>query len=121
VTNPLTVIEQFTYLIFIKSLDDKQLQSETEANLLGLEPKIVFDKDHENLICHNFKEFEAQKMYDTVQWRLNLEYFYQLHKYYQLDIDSMEQYIERFMKKTKDIVESLLRVNYKQKRVYSVG
>ncbi|WP_408065622.1 type I restriction-modification system subunit M N-terminal domain-containing protein [Schnuerera ultunensis] len=34
VTNPLTVIEQFTYLIFIKSLDDKQIQSEAEANLL---------------------------------------------------------------------------------------
>lgn len=26
ITNPLTVIEQFTYLIFIKSLDDKQLK-----------------------------------------------------------------------------------------------
>lgn len=25
ITNPLTVIEQFTYLLFIKSLDDKQL------------------------------------------------------------------------------------------------
>ena len=66
VTNPLTVIEQFTYLIFIKSLDDKQLQSEAEGNLLGIEPKIVFDSDHEDLRWHNFKEFEAKKMYDTV-------------------------------------------------------
>lgn len=75
VTNPLTVIEQFTYLIFIKSLDDKQIQSEAEANLLGLEPKITFkgknDKyknrfDYEDLRWHNFKEFEAQKMYETV-------------------------------------------------------
>ncbi len=66
VTNPLTVIEQFTYLIFIKSLDDKQLQSEAEANLLGIEPKIVFDSDHEDLRWHNFKEFEAKKMYNTV-------------------------------------------------------
>ena len=66
VTNPLTVIEQFTYLIFIKSLDDKQLKSEAEGNLLGIEPKIVFDSDHEDLRWHNFKEFEAKKMYDTV-------------------------------------------------------
>ena len=74
VTNPLTVIEQFTYLIFIKSLDDKQLQSEAEANILGLEPKIIFkgesDKyknrfDYEDLRWHNFKEFQAEKMYET--------------------------------------------------------
>ena len=66
ITNPLTVIEQFTYLIFIKSLDDKQLQSEGEANLLGVEPKIIFDSEHENLRWHNFKEFDAETMYDTV-------------------------------------------------------
>lgn len=66
ITNPLTVIEQFTYLIFIKSLDDKQLQSEKEANLLGVEPKIIFDSEHENLRWHNFKEFDAERMYDTV-------------------------------------------------------
>lgn len=66
VTNPLTVIEQFTYLIFIKSLDDKQLQSEAEANLLGIESQIVFNNEHEDLRWHNFKEFEAEKMYNTV-------------------------------------------------------
>jgi len=75
VTNPLTVIEQFTYLIFIKSLDDKQLQSEAEANILGLDPKIIFkgkdnkykDKfDYEDLRWHNFKEFQAEKMYKTI-------------------------------------------------------
>ncbi|WP_042678590.1 type I restriction-modification system subunit M [Anaerosalibacter massiliensis] len=66
VTNPLTVIEQFTYLIFIKSLDDKQVQSEKEANLLGVEPKNIFDKEHEDLRWHNFKEFDAERMYDTV-------------------------------------------------------
>lgn len=66
ITNPLTVIEQFTYLIFIKSLDDKQLQNEKEANLLGVEPKIIFDSEHEDLRWHNFKEFDAERMYDTV-------------------------------------------------------
>lgn len=64
--NPLTVIEQFTYLIFMKSLDDKQLQSEAEANIIDVQPKIVFDSDHEDLRWHNFKEFESQKMYDTI-------------------------------------------------------
>ena len=36
ITNPLSVIEQFTYLIFIKSLDDKQIREEMDANLLGI-------------------------------------------------------------------------------------
>lgn len=66
VTNPLTVIEQFTYLLFIKSLDDKQLESEANANLLGVKPKIIFDYEQEDLRWHNFKEFEANKMYNTV-------------------------------------------------------
>ena len=70
VTNPLTVIEQFTYLIFIKSLDDKQIQNEAEANLLGVEPKVIFDSEHEDLRWHNFKEFEAEKMYNTVANRV---------------------------------------------------
>ena len=36
ITNPLSVIEQFTYLIFIKSLDDKQIREEMDANILGI-------------------------------------------------------------------------------------
>ena len=59
ITNPLSVIEQFTYLIFIKSLDDKQIREEMDANLLGIEPKIIFNENQQNLRWSNFKEFEA--------------------------------------------------------------
>ncbi|MGF3076218.1 N-6 DNA methylase [Facklamia sp. P12955] len=61
--------------MFIKTLDDKQLQSEAEANILGLEPKIIFKGnskkyknsfDYEDLRWHNFKEFEAEKMHKTI-------------------------------------------------------
>ena len=48
--NPLTVIGKFTYLIFIKSLDDKQIQNEAEANLLGVKAKVIFHREHEDLI-----------------------------------------------------------------------
>ena len=54
ITNPLTVIEQFTYLLFIKQLDDKQLTSEKEASILGIEPKIILI-DNEDLKWSNFK------------------------------------------------------------------
>lgn len=35
VSNPLSVIEQLTFLIFIKRLDDLQLTMETKAETLG--------------------------------------------------------------------------------------
>ena len=36
ITNPLDVIEQFTYLLFIKQLDDVETTKESEANFLGI-------------------------------------------------------------------------------------
>jgi type I restriction enzyme M protein len=33
-SNPLTVIEQMTYLLFIRRLDELQTQKESQANLL---------------------------------------------------------------------------------------
>lgn len=61
VTNPLTAIEQFTYLIFIKSLDDKQLQSEAESNILGLEPKITFIGKNE--------KYKNKFDYEDLRWQ----------------------------------------------------
>ena len=40
-TNPLTVIEQLTYLIFIRSLDEKELENEQFEAISGISrPKI---------------------------------------------------------------------------------
>lgn len=36
ITNPLEVIEQFTYLLFIKDLDDNETVEESNAELLGI-------------------------------------------------------------------------------------
>lgn len=66
ITNPLTVIEQFTYLLFIKSLDDKQLRSEKEASILGIKPKVIFDEDKEDLRWSNFKHFDSEIMYKVM-------------------------------------------------------
>ena len=35
ITNPITVIEQLTYLMFIRSLDEKELENEEFANMMG--------------------------------------------------------------------------------------
>jgi type I restriction enzyme M protein len=35
ISNPLTVIEQFTFLLFLRRLDENQLRDEKRSHLLG--------------------------------------------------------------------------------------
>lgn len=67
VTNPLTVIEQITYLLFIKGLDDIDISREKNEVLLGVKKDKIFDKDHQNLRWSIFKDFKAERMYKVVQ------------------------------------------------------
>ncbi|MGL5256501.1 MAG: type I restriction-modification system subunit M N-terminal domain-containing protein, partial [Proteocatella sp.] len=66
ITNPLSVIEQFTYLLFIKGLDEKQTDLEKNAEILGIEVEKTFSDEQENLRWKNFKQLSASEMYDTV-------------------------------------------------------
>lgn len=67
VTNPLTVIEQITYLLFIKGLDDMELEREKNDNKLGIERKKIFDKKHQDCRWSIFKNYPAERMYRIVQ------------------------------------------------------
>src|SRR6266568_3226827 len=72
--NPLQVIEQITYLIFIKRLDEMQEVEEPKAATLGtpLERRIFPDgKDgrgepYENLRWSRFKNFEPREMFRII-------------------------------------------------------
>lgn len=66
ITNPLTVIEQFTYLLFIKGLDETETQREQEASLLGIEFERIFPEDKQHLRWSKFKNLEASQMYEIV-------------------------------------------------------
>ncbi|MBE2907578.1 SAM-dependent DNA methyltransferase [Anoxybacillus flavithermus] len=66
ITNPLTVIEQFTYLLFIKGLDEAETQREQEAALLGIEFERIFPEDKQHLRWSKFKNLEATQMYEIV-------------------------------------------------------
>lgn len=67
-TNPLTVIEQITYLMFIKLLDDNELKKESVASSFGMEVvNPVFDAEHQNCRWHNFKHLDADSMFDVVR------------------------------------------------------
>ena len=65
ISNPLTVIEQITYLLFIRRLDELQILQEKKANLLGTpitDP--IYQADEQNLRWSVFKDLEAEEMFD---------------------------------------------------------
>jgi type I restriction enzyme M protein len=66
ITNPLEVIEQFTYLLFIKGLDDVETTKENEAILLMIDYEGIFPKDKQYLRWSKFKNEEAGEMYRIV-------------------------------------------------------
>ena len=78
--NPLSVIEQVTYLLFIKLLDDNQIKKERNAQVIGVEAKnLLFGKgnfvdEKENidvpystLRWSHFKNLEPQALFNTVK------------------------------------------------------
>jgi len=67
ITNPLDVIEQFTYLLFIKQLDDVETTKENEANFLGVPYESMFPVECQNYRWSKFKNLgSADEMYDLV-------------------------------------------------------
>ena len=59
-TNPLTVIEQITYLMFIKILDDNELRKEANAAAFGMDVvDPTFDSEHQNCRWHIFRNYSS--------------------------------------------------------------
>ncbi len=66
-TNSLDIIEQITYLMFIKDLDGVDKTKEKESHMLELPYESMFDEDHNNCRWEVFKTKEASKMYEIIQ------------------------------------------------------
>lgn len=67
ITNPLDVIEQFTYLLFIKQLDDVETTKEMEANFLGVSYESMFPGEYQQYRWSKFKNLgSADEMYDLI-------------------------------------------------------
>ena len=65
VSNPLSVIEQITYLLFVKRLDDLHTAREKKSNLTGkpIEDPI-FSESQDHLRWTRFRELEAGQMFE---------------------------------------------------------
>lgn len=65
VSNPLSVIEQFTYLLFVRRLDERQLLAEKKANLVGgAVDTPFFTKEQAMLRWNHFKNLDPEVMFE---------------------------------------------------------
>ena len=68
ISNPLTVIEQLTYLLFIKRLDELQTLAESKAARTGKPVENpVFDPDQAQLRWSRFRETAPEVMFNTIK------------------------------------------------------
>lgn len=72
ITNPLTVIEQLTYLMFIRSLDEKELEKEEFANLTGERDEFIFPQSEagQSMRWSKFKDRDPREIYDLISRRV---------------------------------------------------
>ena len=72
ITNPLTVIEQLTYLMFIRSLDEKELENEGFENLTGEGGEKIFPQSAvgQSMRWSKFKDKDPRDIYNTLSLRV---------------------------------------------------
>jgi len=68
-SNPLTVIEQFTFLLFLRRLDERQLLAEKKANMVGgakknnKEQQPIYSKAQSKFRWNKFKDNDPETMF----------------------------------------------------------
>jgi type I restriction enzyme M protein len=70
IANPLEVIEQITYLLFIRRLDDLNTLAEKKAHRTGKTEGLIFADDQQQLRWSVFKNAEPAVMFKTVGERV---------------------------------------------------
>lgn len=72
ITNPLTVIEQLTYLMFIRSLDEKELGTEEFVNMSGEKMDKIFPQSPigQSMRWSKFKNDDPRNIYDVISQRV---------------------------------------------------
>lgn len=70
ITNPLTVIEQITYLIFFRLLDAKEIRNEKRAARTNQEYKSIYSKNEKELRWSNLKHKDPKVMFEIFQTKL---------------------------------------------------
>ena len=69
-TDPLSVIKQITYLLFIKGLDEVETNNEQTEQLLGVKFNRIFDEEHQDCRWSKFKNLSADAMFNTMTTKI---------------------------------------------------
>ena len=72
ITNPLTVIEQLTYLMFIRSLDEKELETEEFEHMSGEKLDKIFPQSPmgQSMRWSKFKNDDPRDIYEIISQRV---------------------------------------------------
>ena len=65
--NPLTCIEQLSYLMFIRSLDDIEIESEQKENMMGIKSDHIFNKSQQKLRWSKFKNLSPDEIFSLMR------------------------------------------------------
>ena len=72
ITNPITVIEQLTYLMFIRSLDEKELENEEFANMMDEDVDYIFPRTDsgQSMRWSKLKDKDPRDIFDVMSQRV---------------------------------------------------
>src|SRR5690606_16675786 len=71
ITNPITAIEQISYLLFMRRIDDADLDAQTKASFAGVEYKTLFvreKKDEEGKVVLDEQGKVVYESADDCRW-----------------------------------------------------
>ena len=70
ISNPLTAIEQISYLLFMKRIDQLDVKKSKDAEFTGESYEPFFKGENENLRWSHFRQMEAGEMLDHIQTKV---------------------------------------------------
>ena len=70
ISNPLTAIEQISYLLFMKRLDELDIKKKQDADFTSETYKSIFEGDKKNLRWSHFKQMEGGEMLIHMQTKV---------------------------------------------------
>lgn len=108
ITNPLTVIEQLTYLMFIRSLDEKEFENESFEALSGEKMNKIFpqDEDGQAMRWSKFKDKDPREIFDIIGQKV----FPFIKNMHDNNVSAFSRYMESamFMIPTPQILQKII-------------
>src|SRR5512137_323255 len=70
ISNPLTAIEQISYLLFMKRLDEMDIKKRQDSEFTGEAYKSIYEGENDNLRWSHFRQMEGGEMLEHMQLKV---------------------------------------------------